>query len=231
MHHLNGFSPHKYEPALNERDKNLFLLLSILFHNLIYPMSTGDGWHPIFFYMVFCSIFVIGVYTLTTHQWERIVVVISSIVVFFAGLINSYTPGTFAMPVLYTFGTIYHLTMLIVLVRYIFEAKRILIEVILAAASLYLVIGSTFTAIYGLIEYLEPGSFAVASGTALGWQQLLYYSYVTLTTLGYGDITPVKSFAQSLSSFEAVIGVLYTVILLPRFITLYEVADRIHDDA
>lgn len=77
-----------------------------------------------------------------------------------------------------------------------------------------------FTAFFGLVERLQPDSFASSSGAEIGWQQFLYYSYVTLTTLGYCDITPVKFYAQSLATFEAVLGVLYTVILLSRSVSL-----------
>ena len=67
-------------------------------------------------------------------------------------------------------------------------------------------------------RWLAPGSYVASSGAAINWQQLVYYSYVTLTTVGYGDITPVGSYAQSVASFEAVLGVLYTVILLSRLV-------------
>jgi len=205
-----------------ERDKTLYLLLIILVHNLIYPLSTGDGIAPIIFYVVFSTMFIIPVYLLSDRRSERLLIRVSGVFVFVTGIINSYQPDTFALLMLYISVIVYHLTMIVVLVRYIFVAERVLIEVILAATSLYLVIGSMYTAIYGIIEWFDPGSFVASSGIDLTWQQLLYYSYVTLTTLGYGDITPVKFYAQAFSVFEAVIGVLYTVILLSRLVGLYE---------
>ncbi|MFC6487470.1 potassium channel family protein [Nitratireductor sp. GCM10026969] len=74
---------------------------------------------------------------------------------------------------------------------------------------------------FALIEWLAPGSFAASSGDEITWQKMVYYSYITLTTLGYGDITPVGTYAQAFASFEAVLGVLYTVILLSRLVGLY----------
>ncbi|MCB9452554.1 MAG: two pore domain potassium channel family protein [Anaerolineaceae bacterium] len=205
-----------------ERDKTLYLLLVMLVHNLIYPLSSGGGIQPIIFYGLFSSMFVLAVFLLSEKPSERLIISLAGIVVFVSGIINSYFPGTLALPVLYLSVIVYHLVMIIVLVRYIFVAKRILIEVILAATSLYLILGSVYTAVYGLVEWLEPGSFVVSSGAELSWQLLLYYSYVTLTTVGYGDITPVKFYAQSLAAFEAITGVLYTVILLSRLVGLYE---------
>ena len=54
------------------------------------------------------------------------------------------------------------------------------------------------------------------SDAPLGWQQLLYFSYITLTSVGYGDILPTGFHAQAFAAFEAIVGVLYTVILLSR---------------
>lgn len=206
----------------DERNKNLFLLFSILFHNLIYPLSLGDGIQPVLFYMVFSSQFVIAVFLLTDHRPSRLVVMLSGIGTFIFGVINSYIPSLWSALGLYLTGIVYLFTILLVLVGYIFLARRILIEVILAATSLYLVLGFFFTPIYGLIELLEPNSFSVSSGAAVDWQHLFYFSYATLTTLGYGDITPVKYYAQAVAVFEAVTGVLYTVVLLARLVSVYE---------
>jgi len=206
----------------SERNKNLYLLLAILFHNFIYPFSVGQGPRPVFFYFVFGSMFVFGVLLLSKRRTERVLTAVLGLMVFVFGLLNAYDLNTWALPLLYVSAIGYHVMIIIVLVRYIFLAKRVLAEVILAATSLYLVFGSIYTAIYGFIEWAAPGSFAVSSGAELGWQQFLYYSYVTLTTLGYGDITPVGFYAQSAAMFQATLGVLYTVILLSRLVSLYE---------
>ena len=59
------------------------------------------------------------------------------------------------------------------------------------------------------------------TGAEVQWQQLLYDSYVTLTTLGYGDILPVSFYAQAFAAFEAITGTLYTVLLLSRLVGLH----------
>ncbi|MCA9893911.1 MAG: two pore domain potassium channel family protein [Anaerolineae bacterium] len=205
-----------------DRHKALFLLVIILAHNLIYPLSTGGGIGPLIFYLIFGTMFVFPVFMLSQRRSEHILITISGVVVFFAGVTNSYTPGTLALPVLYVSVIIYHMTIAVVLVRYIFVSEHILLEVVLTATSLYLIIGSVFTPMYGLIELMQPGSFVSSSGALIDWQLLLYYSYVTLTSVGYGDITPAKYYAQAFASFEAIVGVLYTVILLSRLINAYE---------
>jgi hypothetical protein len=76
-----------------------------------------------------------------------------------------------------------------------------------------------------LVETAQPGSFYVSSAQNLdhmiNWSDLMFFSFVTLTTLGYGDITPVTSAARSLAVIEAVFGVLYNAILIARLVGLY----------
>ena len=68
----------------------------------------------------------------------------------------------------------------------------------MAAISIYLLLGAMFVPFYGALELFSPGSFIDTSPQAveLGWQQFVYYSYVTLNTIGYGDILPVTLTAK-----------------------------------
>lgn len=85
----------------------------------------------------------------------------------------------------------------------------------------FLLLGPVFVSAFGLLEtvtFAQTGAQAFIDGQAetgniLPWQHLVYYSYVTLTTLGYGDILPVTIWARSLVSFEAIISVLYVTII------------------
>ena len=89
----------------------------------------------------------------------------------------------------------------------------------------YLLIGFTWTMLYWIAEIYQPGSFLIAGSksslTSLKGVNLVYFSYVTLTTLGYGDITPVSAHARSLSILEAITGVLYIAIFIARLIGLH----------
>jgi len=87
----------------------------------------------------------------------------------------------------------------------------------------YLLIGLMWTYAYGMIYELVPGAFRFPEGstTTVGPAHgLAYYSFVTLTTVGYGDITPVHPFARSLTMAEALVGQLYPAILLARLVSM-----------
>jgi hypothetical protein len=109
------------------------------------------------------------------------------------------------------------------ILTHILGSGRVTSDTIMGGISVYLLIGLLFSALFGIVEYLSPGSFTLG-GVALDtlsdernigrYPQLLYYSLVTLTTLGYGDIIPTRSLPRMLAAMEAVIGQLYIAILI-----------------
>ncbi len=89
---------------------------------------------------------------------------------------------------------------------------------IFGAACIYLLLGITFALVYNALENHYPGSFDEGK---LAMNDLVYFSFATLTTLGYGDISPDSDFARIIAVIEASTGVLYTAILVARLVSLY----------
>jgi hypothetical protein len=197
------------------------LLVAVILHNLIYPVSQQGLAGAILFYTFYGAMYVVWTWLLSDAKSLRRMAIATGLAVFVAGVANAtwVTPLT-AMAV-FTTSIAYHGVIVVVLSVYIFAARQVFTEVILAATSLYLILGSGFAAVFALIEWLQPGSFVGAAGNVTEWQELPYFSYVTLTSLGYGDILPVKYYAQAFAAFEAIVGVLYTVILLSRLVGLH----------
>lgn len=109
-----------------------------------------------------------------------------------------------------------------VVTRAVYEPGRITYHRILGAIMLYLTIGLMFVALYTVIGALSPTAFnglSVAARVSLP-SDLVYFSFATLTTVGYGDIVPVDPIARSLSNVEAIIGQLYPATLLARLVSL-----------
>ena len=115
---------------------------------------------------------------------------------------------------------------ILVLLKHVMSDTVDTLDRILGAISVYLLLGIAWAAVYTFLEILIPGSFyADASHLPAGhlrWSEFLYFSFATLTTLGYGDITPVNSYGRSLSLLEAVTGVLYIAIMIARLVSLYQ---------
>ena len=94
-------------------------------------------------------------------------------------------------------------------------------ERIFAALDAYLLAGLVFGVAYWLLEQSWPGSFGVASARDLDLAGAVYFSFVTLATLGYGDIVPVSDTARGLAVLEAVGAQLYLAVLVARLVSLY----------
>lgn len=108
--------------------------------------------------------------------------------------------------------------------RYLFETEDISADMLYAAVCLYLIVGMIWGMIYVLIEMYQPGSFQLATdlnNTREVFSELLYFSYVTLSTLGYGDIAPLSRIARSWATFEAIIGQFYLAFVVARLVALH----------
>lgn len=96
------------------------------------------------------------------------------------------------------------------------------------SACVYLLLGLFWGTLFSFIEHLSPGSFHLdlaLTDRHLDWSDFLYHSFVTLTTLGYGDLVPVAPMARSLTLLEAVVGVFYVTALVARLVSIYRPAD------
>ena len=104
----------------------------------------------------------------------------------------------------------------VVILRRIFEHPVVTSATVSASLAVYLVFGVVWAQGYRLVEHFYPNSFTGLSGGEVVEVQrdLFYYSYVTLATLGYGDIGPVSPVARSLAITEAIVGQLYLVVLV-----------------
>jgi len=99
-------------------------------------------------------------------------------------------------------------------------------DVICGAVSIYMLIGFAFGSIYAAIVLFDPNAFSIpedlrVQDPALGPHRvMLYFSLSTLTTSGYGDITPVSDLARSLSNLEAVTGPVFLSVVIARFVSM-----------
>src|SRR3984957_13265075 len=119
------------------------------------------------------------------------------------------------------------ITLGVVVSRAVFAPGRVTLHHVMGAVLLYLAIAITFVALFTFIGSLVPKAFSGLSledSPALA-SNLIYFSFATLTTTGYGDIFPVHPIARSLCNLEAIFGQLYPATLLARLVTL-ELAGR-----
>jgi ion channel len=118
------------------------------------------------------------------------------------------------------------------LLHFVLRASSVNTEVLCASISAYLMLGLMWTMAYWLVDQLTPGgafSFNTNAGTrSINGFTGFYFSFVTLSTVGYGDITPVSRIARWLAALEAMTGLLYVAVLIARLVSLYS-APKSHD--
>jgi Ion channel len=108
------------------------------------------------------------------------------------------------------------------------DQREINAQSVIGVITIYLMIGLLFAFAYSAIALLGDGPlFAQGTDGTLGTR--VYFSFVTLATLGYGDILPVHPAARSLATLEAVTGTLYLAILIARLVSLAKVPGREED--
>jgi voltage-gated potassium channel len=93
-------------------------------------------------------------------------------------------------------------------------------ERICGALCVYLLAGIAFGGVFAALEALAPRSFSQAGDAGIG--RAVYFSFMTLTSVGYGDIAPAVPAARALAILEAVFGQLYLAVLIARLVSLYE---------
>ncbi|MFH0341876.1 MAG: potassium channel family protein [Chromatiales bacterium] len=108
----------------------------------------------------------------------------------------------------------------IVVAAQVFRRGRITPQRIQGAVAVYLLLGLAWASAYELLYLSRPGAFAGSVNDVSTSQTWIYYSFQTLTTMGYGDITPVHPIARSLAVLEALSGQVYLTIMLARLVGL-----------
>jgi hypothetical protein len=123
------------------------------------------------------------------------------------------------------------------LVADIARSRRVNMDVVFGACCVYLLIGLIWAALYALLEAAVPGSFdlgslpgdaGVAPSADSAQARLTYFSFITMTTVGYGDVTPLTAPARSLSMLQGLVGQLYLAIVIARLVGL-EISTRMSE--
>ncbi len=165
------------------------------------------------------------IYHTTTREKKRLIFNSLLVVFAIAALWVDNFFGTSARIIALTNAiiVIYLFFSIVVLAKFISGAERIGREVIYAAIIIYLLISMVWGYFYMTLEFFVPGSFALPfdmdQSEKFIW--LMYFSYVTITTLGYGDITPLNAKAGALASTEALIGQIYLVVIVAWLVGMH----------
>jgi len=217
-----------------------YVLGIIIFIQSIYPITESGSILMLLIYefayaiLIFAGIFVAR----DNRRLQGILTVSGSAWLITTGIYTFNTNAVWAIMLANVVFVIFQGGMTLLLAQYVFRARTITRDVIYAAIAVYLLLGAIFVPIYGIIDTLTfifndgVNAFSGTSnavGSVVPWQDFVYYSYVTLTTLGYGDILPVTMLARVAVSTQAIIGVMYLTIIMARLVSLYSTEVALED--
>jgi len=125
--------------------------------------------------------------------------------------------------------TLYFVAVFFSIMRYVLDSSPVTGDKICGAISAYMVMGIAWTFVYALFYHLNPENFQVpeewvTQGINSNWT--MYFSFTTLTTLGYGDLVPKTSLAQSYAIMEAACGQIFLTVIIARLIALHIIHER-----
>jgi hypothetical protein len=191
----------------------LNLLVLILAMLILAPLAE-EFIHIRMLMDIFWSAVFIGVIYAVSHKKHHILIALLLALPMLGSIWSRYFVKLSALEVVGGLcGAAFFIFAIIQILIFIYSQKKVTRDLIVGAAIVYLLMALAWSFIYGVLESLHPGSFSIPEIQGISTSRhFLYYSFVTITTLGYGDITPVTSLARSLCVLEAVIGQLYLVV-------------------
>ena len=203
------------------RNRYTFLFFTLLIFLLAYPYTEGRGEARLLVAGLTFLVLLIG--CLAAADTTRRVVIaavlslpalLNVLAALFTGEVWFGLEGNVLMIPFYFY-------MMLMLARTVLHPTKVNQEMLFAGLSIYIILGFMFSQLYAAVYAYNPNSFSYASEyypNGLGWYDFLYFSFVTLTTLGYGDIYPILATARGLAIVQAICGVMFLATMVAELV-------------
>jgi len=227
-----------FESAIKTGESRYGLLLLILFALLlIYPFLGYHKYLNWLFSLISLGVVISGVRVSYGRGLAYFFTLILGVAFVVADVLSRSFGVEAAHPVAAGLRFLFLGQLIFVTFADIMQSKHVSTNTVLGASCIFVMIGLAFGSAYILLQWLIPGAFHIPdlSKTAngnFGAQkiefQLVYFSIVTMTTVGFGDILPLAAPARALTSFEGLLSQLYLAIIIARLVGL-EIASRLQN--
>ena len=198
---------------------NHYLLASILLVFLIGPVAFDYGLLSIVNLEILFLIILIFSIFLHRHDSKLFKVTVVSLIIILINILffdNNESVSQYFLKILIVSITI------VELFREIFKTKIIDSHIISSAISIYVLVGIFWYLLFMFLLMIDPDSFDIRNfNPEMVSIDMIYFSFTTLTTLGYGDITPVSYTAKMWSITEAMMGVMFLAVMISRVVSLF----------
>ena len=209
--------------------RNAALLVALLAMIVVAPLVPAErSWFIV--ELSFDLILLAGVYSVgpSHHRWTFLLLTAVTLAVRWGELLSGaggLDVTALGLTVVWIFYAVS------ILVAHLFQRRDVTLDTILGAIVTYLLAAVAFSMLFQIIEITSPGAFTGLPDTGRGDRHemgnwLLYFSFVCITTMGYGDIVPASDLARPLAVLEGVFGQLYLAVMIARLVGLHAASGR-----
>jgi hypothetical protein len=199
----------------NSPPKHRFMRLLVLLLGLL---VLAPLLHEVIDLLVIDDVFLTAVFIYAAYSFSRNKLLLAALVgLALPALFSTWAMGIVQARWLTVLGGVcdaaFAATLTVAILVYVFRERNVSADVIAGAIVAYLLMAVMWSQLYFVLETLHPGSFLLAQGVGPATHAVFrYFSIVTITTVGYGDITPATAAARAFANLEAIVGQLYLVI-------------------
>ncbi|MGB5329083.1 MAG: potassium channel family protein [Gammaproteobacteria bacterium] len=200
------------------KNRFIYIIFAIMLVLLVYPFLRPAGMIGHFFSTLLVAMIPLssGLALSRDKKTATIILVIATPFVILDGL-NFFSPHRLLMIAAFSFATGLYFYIVILLTKCVLAIRVVTVDLIYCSISIYLLIGMGWAGVYTILESILPGSF---SGTPESGD-LLYFSFVTLTTVGYGDVLPLSVLGKRLAIVEGAMGSIYMAVIVAMIVGRY----------
>jgi hypothetical protein len=233
--HTHEGSNRAWTVVLQHRFAVLICALALLLVGAPLVRMLGPGAHsrladlviPLLFALVLLS----AVFAVSRTRRTKIIALLLAIPAAIALGLQGWLPGDGLAIAGHILGILSLGYAIVLILKLLFASHRVSSDMICASLCVYLLLGILCALAYSLFYYLDPTSFAFSFAENGGAEVMrfggertfiaIYYSFVTMSTLGYGDIVPTSSLARTCAAMQAIVGQLYLAVLVARLVGLH----------
>jgi voltage-gated potassium channel len=181
--------------------------------------------------LLFTLVMLSGIHRLSTHPGQALFAVFLALPTMACLWLRQYVPAVGLSQAGLGLLTLFLLYAGVSVLLYVFGAETVTLDTLNGAFCVYLLMGLAWGSLYGLIYLQTPGAFRLPEGWSptnesgitldVPFNLLIYYSFTTLTTVGYGDVLPLAAPSRTAAMLEAVLGHFYLAVLVARLVGLH----------
>ena len=202
---------------------NSFVLLLVIFTIFIIPLFPIE-WHRILYSIFFALIFLLSALALSKY---RVKIFNLAIIIVLIEWISVFLNLSIISTISFLANILFFILLVILFIQQIAKADTVTPQVIMESINGYLMLGMSFSILIGLVCIIDPTAFSFkhltgAIDPSISYvSNYFYFGFVTLTTLGYGDVVPLTPAARSLSIFTSITGQMYVAIIIALIVSKY----------